>query len=80
MRDVTIMLLREEFVEGMVHHGPKVIEVHEGCTNIVKNGGVCIRHGAQRERLAVKKDVPIRLIMEEFVTDMVPNLKDAVMR
>ena len=30
MRDVTIMLLREEFVSGMVHHGQKSIAAMRG--------------------------------------------------
>ena len=35
-----------------MRHGAKLKRKqckHEGCTNIVVNGGVCIRHGAKKE-------------------------------
>ena len=44
---------------------------YEGCNNHVVKGGVCIRHGHHgQERLAVMKDVPTLLSMEEFVSGM----------
>eukprot|EP00984_Skeletonema_dohrnii_P035198 scaffold34669_cov139-Skeletonema_dohrnii-CCMP3373.AAC.1 len=54
----------------------------EGCTNQVRQGGVCIRHGARRKlkKNAAGKDVLIKLKKEECVLGMGHRRRDAAVK
>ena len=65
--DVPTTSKREEFVSL---NGAKMKRCSfEGCANnIVVKGGVCVTHGAKRKNAAAMRGVPIKLLMEEFVS------------
>ena len=49
MKDVQIELRREGCALDMEHRlNTNDAEVKEGCTNLARKGGVCMRHGAYR--------------------------------
>jgi len=77
--DVPTTSKREEFVSL---NGAKMKRCSfEGCANnTVVKGGVCVTHGAKRKNAAAMRGVPIKLLMEEFVSRMAPKLSDAATR
>ena len=68
-----IMLLREEFVSGMVHHGQKSIAAMRGVPIMYKKEDFVWGMMVKKYRTRSHKDVPIMHKNEEFVRGTVPS-------